>query len=95
MITHLMTEDNFDKVLRDDGSPLNVTRARVWFEVRSSVDSLGTIQASQLPALQDHLLHRYCEVFNATCVVSGCGVSDKCRVEEWCEHSGQLVIIIM
>ena len=36
MITHLMTEDNFDKVLRDDGSPLNVTRARVWFEVKSS-----------------------------------------------------------
>ena len=35
MITHLMTEENFDKVLRDDGTPLNVTRARVWFEVSS------------------------------------------------------------
>ena len=36
MITHLMTEENFEKVLRDDGSPLNVTRARVWFEVSVS-----------------------------------------------------------
>ena len=36
MITHLMTEENFEKVLRDDGSPLNVTRARVWFEVSSA-----------------------------------------------------------
>lgn len=39
MITHLMTEDNFDKVLRDDGSPLNVTRARVWFEVMHNIIS--------------------------------------------------------
>ena len=33
MITHLMTEENFENVKRDDGKPLNVSRARTWFEV--------------------------------------------------------------
>ena len=36
MITNLMTEDNFEGVMKDDGKPLNVTRARVWFEVGGS-----------------------------------------------------------
>ena len=57
-----------------------------------SVDRVGQGQltALQLPPsnFQDYLLNHYCEVFNATCVVTGCGVTDKCRVEEWCEDTG-------
>ena len=34
MITHLMTKDNFENVKRDDGAPFNVSRARIWFEVK-------------------------------------------------------------
>ena len=51
MITHLMTEENFEKVLRDDGSPLNVTRARVWFEVSTAQYYL---KGPALPASMDN-----------------------------------------
>ena len=33
MITNLMTPNNFENVTKDDGSPFNVSNARVWFEV--------------------------------------------------------------
>ena len=33
LITNLMTTENFENVTKDDGSPLNVTRAKLWFEV--------------------------------------------------------------
>ena len=33
MITNLMREENFVNVTRDDGQPLNVSKARIWFEV--------------------------------------------------------------
>ena len=33
MITNLMTPNNFKNVTKDDGSPFNVSTARVWFEV--------------------------------------------------------------
>lgn len=86
MITNLMTEDNFEGVMKDDGKPLNVTRARVWFEV-----GLGCVMVAvpRYPMmLQDYLLNKYCEVFNATCALTGCGVDDSCQVEEWCSTKG-------
>ena len=44
MITNLMTEDNFEGVMKDDGKPLNVTRARVWFEVGGSYVMVAVLQ---------------------------------------------------
>ena len=37
MITNLMTPHNFKDVTKDDGSPFNVSTARVWFEVGDCV----------------------------------------------------------
>ena len=88
MITNLMTEDNFEGVRKDDGKPLNVTRARVWFEVS------GSTPVPQYPvSLQDYLLNKYCEVFNATCSLTGCGVDDTCQVEEWCSTKGGEILL--
>ena len=38
MITNLMTPQNFKGVKRDDGTPFNITTARVWFEVSERVE---------------------------------------------------------
>ena len=49
MITNLMTEDNFEGVMKDDGKPLNVTRARVWFEVGGSYVMVAVPQYPSTP----------------------------------------------
>ncbi|XP_023334777.1 uncharacterized protein LOC111706208 [Eurytemora carolleeae] len=38
------------------------------------------------------LTNEYCTVFNITCNMTGCGINDKCKLEEWCVNVGEEIL---
>jgi len=64
LISNLFDKQNFVNTTRQDGSSMNFTKLREWFD----------------PMLSNE----YCRIFNISCAVEGCGINDKCSLEEWC-----------